>query len=252
MHHVLLTPTPSPTSLILASLHVLLSNPLFMVGVGIPLALILADVLTGVGAALKRKEFDMTHIADFLSHDLVKYMTASGMLVFSFLLLGATSPLTIAALSLPGLLAVSIAASIFQNVQLLFPKDEELTAFVGTELQKAVPTFQPAQYMQSQQQAQAQPQYQQMAQQNQYLRPQFAPQPSQPSYESVSPNMDPALINVVTTPMKAMTTYPQLQPTVNGVTGNQVLPQTFTPAAIQTPQGPQYMVTPQFMPPQAQ
>ena len=208
-----------PSSLILSTLHTLLSTPLFLSGVVLPLVLILADVVTGIGAALKQHVFSLDHLADFLSHDLVKYLTACTLLVCSYVLVGKDSPLTLAALTLPGILAVSIAASILHNVQLLFPNDRELTAFVGAELQKAVPQFQPAQTLTMQ------PASQQGAAQQQQVQVQVPSAPTvqspavRPQSESggnaapsaqtapVSPYRDPAIINIETTPMPRV--YPQ-------------------------------------------
>lgn len=155
-----LLPLSSPTSAsaLLQMLHAILQMPLVQGSIGIPALLILADVVSGVLSAVKRRVFAFTMLSDFLSHDLAKYACANLLFVSCNVLLGANNAITLLAVSLPASLAISVAASILQNVQTAFPKNAALQQVVSEELHTLVPQFNstppPAPIQQPQQQQQ--------------------------------------------------------------------------------------------------
>lgn len=96
--------------------NLLLHDPAIRVMVVVPLALILLDVLSGIGSAIRHGDFLLAQIADFAGKDLQKWLAI--MAVFAFAVVAGTSYTAEAvALGAPMLaLTGALVASITENV----------------------------------------------------------------------------------------------------------------------------------------
>jgi hypothetical protein len=108
----------SPLSLV-SVLELLVHNPVIVYILLAPLALILLDIVTGVARALKSKTFSMSRISDFLSHDLLKYISCFCIVLLSWFAWGQYTATTLVTTLGMAVLAGSIVASILENIQAL-------------------------------------------------------------------------------------------------------------------------------------
>lgn len=104
----------------LSGLLSFITGPLFYTLVGLPLVLILLDVLTGVGASLRHGVFSARQLSNFLSGDLEKYVVAAIIVGATWFVSGSSGAQATAALLSMPVLAVSVIASIKQNCADLF------------------------------------------------------------------------------------------------------------------------------------
>lgn len=95
-----------------------------------PLLLIVLDVLTGIGAAVSRKQFIWQRLGDFLDTDLLKYFLVCVVVAIVYLAGGIAQATTVATLFGMGALAVHITASIGSNLGDIFGEGTRANALV--------------------------------------------------------------------------------------------------------------------------
>jgi hypothetical protein len=109
-----------------SSLLDLIHNPVFQALVLIPLGLILLDLVTGIMSAASRGQFDIQHLPDFLSKDILKYAGSWFLVLLSWIFLGNAMASTLTATLGMSVLSLSVLNSSWDNLHEVFSKDPEV------------------------------------------------------------------------------------------------------------------------------